>query len=113
VCMLSGNVVGLAMAGSGLRMPAIGIVPANTAQSAVAKVYALGEHRVTSGLDALWSGMAGKTLFAGSGGAICTFSGLLSGMSYQRIAVATSGGLYLGVSFNVTSGAVATPAGNF
>jgi hypothetical protein len=112
VCVLANNTLALAMAGSGLRMPAVGLVLGNVASGDPAQVTFGGfVMSPTSGLAETWSGMAGRPLLVGSGGVVGTFSGLLSGAAYQRIGVAVSGGLFLQPSPDVTSGAVGSPVG--
>ena len=113
VCLNSGNVVLRSHPGSGLQLPAAGIVASNFESGAVAFVHLFGPLQTptvdVNTLDATWSGMAGKMLFVGSGGVVVTFSGLLSGDGYQRLGVATSGGVILQPNAYVTSGAVTLP----
>lgn len=106
VAVTSGGRMMLANAASGLRLPAIGVVAGNVAATADGVVTRFGRLTTTSGLDVLWSGMAGKPLYAGSGGAICTLSGLLSGMGYNRLGIAVSGGILVMPSMEVTSGGI-------
>lgn len=113
VCLLSNGALGLAMAGSGLRLPAIGVVASNYVSGASAQYFWGGNVGANSGLAAGWSGMQGKHLYAGSGGQVVIQSGLLSGASWQRLGVATSGGLQLSIQLDISSGAETSPAGAF
>ena len=111
VCVTTANTVGLANAASGLRLPAVGIVASNVLAGATVQVIIGGANvlMATAGLDATWSGFAGRMLYAGSGGMVVTQSGLLSGMAWQRLGVAISGGISLNVSPDITSGGVTVP----
>ena len=107
VCLTSGGFLALAMAGSGLRMPAIGIVPAQAnvlSGSTVTQLVTAGLVGVTSGLDATWSGQAGNSLFVGSGGRVIASGGIVSGQLAQKLGMAVSGGMYVNVIFRVLSG---------
>jgi hypothetical protein len=81
----------------------------NFVSGAAAKVVVRGVALVGTPANALWSGMAGRYIFCGSGGGLVTYSGMLSGMAYQRIGTSFSGGLYINISQELTSGAVSTP----
>jgi len=95
-------------------LPVIGVVASGWLSGDPALVITRGPIRVpVAGLDGTWSGMGGRPLFAGSGGMVVTFSGMLSGMGYQRLGVAFSGGIFVSPDVSITSGAVSTPAGNF
>lgn len=113
VCVTSGGVLALAMAGSGLRLPALGVVALNLVSGAVATLLRGGKITPTSGLDFRWSGKAGQLLYVGSGGEVVSQALLVSGQSWQRLGTAYSGGLYIGISPVVTSGGIAGPAGTF
>jgi len=109
VCLTSGGVVAIANAASGLLLPAIGVVVGLYSSGAAAEVFRFGKFITTSGLDATWSGMAGKLLYVGSGGIVVTQSGLLSGMGWQKLGVAYSGGMFVDVDLTVLSGGYTTP----
>lgn len=113
VCLTSGGFIALAMAGSGLRLPAIGIVDLDFVSGATAYVIRGDRVMVRSGLDSTWSGMAGKHLYVGSGGMVVTQSGLQSGAGWQSVGTAVSGGLLVNVSQVILSGAYTSPAGAF
>lgn len=115
VCLLSGGFsLGLAMAGSGLRLPAIGIVASNYLSGVSAQYFWQGKIGVNSGLDAGWSGIISRHLYVGSGGRVVNFSGVqTSGMSCQRVGVGLSGGVQISIQLGITSGVVATPAGTY
>lgn len=104
VCLGSGEVLLLANAASGLRLPAIGVVNANAASGDTVTAYRAGNQYTN--LCSGWSGFVGKTLYAGSGGMVIGQSGLLSGMSWQRLGIALSGGIALAIDVNLTSGGV-------
>jgi len=104
VCMTSGNTIANANAASGLRLPSIGICTSNYISGSVCQVITFGVITVTSGMDLLWSGQAGRQLFAGSGGIICVQGSLTSGMGWNRIGIAVSGGISVMLSPEVTSG---------
>lgn len=104
VVVTSGGALALAMAGSGLRLPAIGVAENNGLSGEVNRVVQVG--RLSTTFDATWSGMAGKPLYVGSGGMIVTQSGLISGMSWQKLGVAFSGGIFVNVNQSITSGAI-------
>jgi hypothetical protein len=120
VCVTSGNnssglCIVNANAGSGLRLPAVGVVTGNFASGAanIQVIYG-GVVTPSSGmLAANASGFAGRNLYAGSGGQIVTQSGLTSGMGWQRMGVVIGygfSGLAMEVrpEWQVTSG----PLGN-
>jgi hypothetical protein len=111
VCVTSGHALLRAHAGSGLMLPAIGVVAGNYVSGAVAQVIYAGPAAGTGAFDATWSGMAGKPLFVGSGGLLVTFSGLQSGAGYQRMGLGLSGLMHVQPELTVTSGAV-TAQGN-
>ena len=103
-----GATIVLANAASGLRLPAIGVVTSNFVSGATAQVFFVGAMTVPSALDATWSGMANKPLWVGSGGMVTILSGLLSGMGYQKVGVAFSGGIMIMPSPTVLSGGYTT-----
>jgi hypothetical protein len=113
VCVTSGNVLAIAQAGSGLRLPAVGVVVGNYESGDVAECRLEGAVRPHSSGIAEISGMAGKLSYVGSGGIIVTASGLQSGAGYQRLGVIFSGGLFLRPDGVVTSGALSSPPGAF
>mgnify|MGYP001609187605 CR=1 FL=1 len=91
----------------------MGVVAANIASGAVSQVIVGGLVMTTSGLDLFWSGQAGKTLLAGSGGCVVAAGLMVSGQTWHRLGVAVSGGIIVQPALSMTSGAVATPAGTF
>jgi hypothetical protein len=102
VFLSSGGFVGLANAASGLRLPALGVVPANYVSGDVAVVVSYG--KITTPMCSGWSGFVGKHLYCGSGGQIVGKSGLLSGMAWQKLGVAFSGGIYVNIDLTILSG---------
>jgi hypothetical protein len=114
VCITSGNWVALAMAGSGLRLPAIGIVASNYSSGDTAVVYLQGPVNVPVALeDATWSGRCGSKLYVGSGGMLVPAALMVSGQAWQGMGVATSGGVVVMPSLTLLSGGYTTPAGIF
>jgi hypothetical protein len=114
VCVTMSSTIALAMAGSGLRLPAVGVVFTNVASGSAVTVILGGKYvPTTAGWAATWSGFTGKPLYVGSGGIVVTQSGLLSGMGVQRLGVAVSGGIIVNPDVSITSGVVASPPGSF
>ncbi len=115
VCMLSGNQWGLAMAGSGLRLPGVGVAAGNYVSGATALIVLGGRLQVgTAGSpDSNYSGQAGRHLYVGSGGLLVAQALLVSGQSWNRMGVAISGGVYVMPDLTITSGAMGGPAGNY
>lgn len=105
---------------SGLRLPAIGVMASGAASGQDVVVVTQGF--VPSNFF-IASGYIGQMLYVGSGGFIVTQSGglgatfsgagLVSGGSVQRIGVVVSGGMFVHVDMNITSGFNSTPAGVF
>ncbi len=102
VFLSSGGFIGLANAASGLRLPAVGVVPANYVSGDLAGIVTMG--KITTPMCSGWSGFVGKHLYCGSGGQIVGKSGLLSGMAWQKIGVAFSGGIYVNIDLTILSG---------
>jgi hypothetical protein len=113
VCITSGNVLANAMAGSGLRLPVVGIVTSGFVSGDTVQVYNKGVLTVGGTLDLTWSGQVGKTLICGSAGVIIATSLAASGQSWNRLGVSLSGGMIINIDPQLTSGAISTPAGNF
>ena len=113
VCIASGNFIALAMAGSGLRLPTVGVIMSNYASGALAQVITAGVLPVTSGMDQYYSGQDGRLVYAGSGGGVQAIGGMVSGQAWQRLGTGYSGSMLVEISTTLTSGANATPAGNF
>lgn len=112
ICITSGNRLAQAMAGSGLRMPAIGIVTVSGA-SGDTLVYNSDGRYMHPGGGANWSGQAGKLLYVGSGGEIVAQGLLVSGQSWQRFGVAVSGGIIVQPSLTITSGGLSANGTTF
>lgn len=113
VSVTSGGVVALAMAGSGLRLPVVGIVALNYVSGDTASVLRQGKITPTSGLDFRWSGKVGQLLYAGSGGEIVSQSLLVSGQAWQKLGFALSGSMLVQIDPSIFSGGIAGPAGTF
>jgi hypothetical protein len=113
VAISSGSFLTNAEPGSGLRMPAVGIVIADYVSGAAAQVITFGAVRIGGGADLWWSGQAGKPLYVGSGGNVQAQAKMVSGQSWQRIGVAFSGGLIVNPDVIITSGGLTGPAGTF
>lgn len=113
VCLTSGNVIALAQAGSGLCLPAIGVVKDNFVSGALATVFYAGQINAPATAGALWSGQAGRPVYVGSGGAVQAGGLMVSGQGWQRMGIAVSGGVIVNVNAAITSGALTTPAGAF
>ena len=114
VSVNSGNNIVLAMAGSGLRLPVVGIVASNYASGQLAVLTLLGKAMCpVVDLDASWSGKAGQHLYCGSGGHILAQSLLVSGQGWQKLGVAVSGGMIVNIDLTILSGGYTTPPGLF
>ena len=112
VSLNSGNNIVLAMAGSGLRLPVVGIVASNYESGQTAVVILAGKARVpVANLDANWSGKAGQHLYVGSGGHIQAQSLMVSGQGWQRLGTAFSGGMIVDIDLTILSGGYTTPPG--
>ena len=112
VCIASGSLLRRAECGSGLRLPAIGVVYSGILSGQTGTVYTFGNVRVpgltlaqSSGLNNGISGFQGRPLYVGSGGRIVNQSGFwvggvqqppfLSGNMQQQIGIAISGGIFV------------------
>jgi hypothetical protein len=104
VCILSGNTLGLAQAGSNLRLPAIGIVTSGPYISGATNVTVWLAGRYLTGFSSGWSGMQHNPLYVGSAGVVIASNLTGSGQSWQRIGVAVSGGIIVGPQNVVLSG---------
>lgn len=116
VAFTSGSFICVAQAGSGLRLPAVGVSNANVLSGNPVQVFYDGvlQTNFASG----WSGqspglLGGNILFCGSGGLLITLSGanggMKSGYAFQRIGIPFSGGLLIQPDTVLTSGPSATP----
>ena len=89
VSMISGRLVA-AQPGSGLRMPAMGVVTEDVA-SGVNTFYVFdAQFRVTSGLDI--SGTVGQPVFVGSGGVLVLEADVPANTCFQQLGYSVSGG---------------------
>ena len=85
-------------------MPAIGLATANTISGDPLAVLREGMYVPSSGMDLHWSGQAGRLLYVASGGAVAAAALIVSGASWQRVGVATSGGMIVNISLVLSSG---------
>jgi hypothetical protein len=119
VCIASGSLIRRAECGSGLRLPAIGVVYSGILSGQTGIIYTFGNVRVpgltlaqSSGLNNGISGFQGQPLYVGSGGRIVNQSGFwvggvqqppfLSGNMQQQIGIAISGGIFVMPSPRIT-----------
>jgi hypothetical protein len=119
VCIASGSLLRRAECGSGLRLPAIGVVYSGILSGQTGTVYTFGNVRVpgltlaqSSGLNNGISGFQGRPLDVGSGGRSVNQSGFwvggvqqppfLSGNMQQQIGIAISGGIFVMPSPRIT-----------
>jgi len=108
--------IALAQNGSGLRLPAVGIIiSGNIGANQGTEIITNGYIRDTVGFSSAWSvsGQAGRPLYVGSGGRVVLQSDLISGNAWQRIGTAISGGMLVNISPVVTSGGLVTSVGTF
>jgi hypothetical protein len=90
-------------------MPVVGICASNYVSGSQMLVQVNGAVQAYFSGDTTWSGMAGKPLYVGSGGIICTQSGLLSGMGWQGMGTATSGGFAINIDAQIRFSGVQLP----
>jgi hypothetical protein len=95
VCLTQSGLIAIAQAGSGLRMPAVGVAINNYLSGATATVYMAGKIMATSGMAAGWSGKVGFPIYLGSGGKFVVSGQLTSGQNWQSMGYTISGGLYV------------------
>jgi hypothetical protein len=105
VCMGSGGVILAAQAGSGLRLPAIGVTMSGALSGTACTVVSYGRiFNTASGM--ISSGFDGTLLYTGSGGYVVSRSGFtnaggtlqapfLSGDMQQSIGISVSGGMFV------------------
>ncbi len=110
VTLVSGNTLAVAMAGSGLRLPPLGVVTQNYLSGAPnVQVSLLG--RLLTPYSSGWSGSAGASLYVGSGGMITNAAAFASGQFLARIGVAVSGGLFVNPSMMTVNSGFAQSGG--
>lgn len=107
VCMTSGNAVAVAMGASGLRMPAIGVNENNALSGTIIRVIMMGKLNVPAGQQSLWSGQAGRMVYASTSGFQITATRPAVGTITQRIGIAMSGGILVDHDLAVSSGSAA------
>lgn len=103
VAIESGGRLVNAQAGSGLRMPAVGVAANNGLSGASVNYVTFGRLQLTSGMDSLFSGQVGRPLWIAAAGGLTATKPVATALA-QRMGIAVSGGLMVNPDMLTQSG---------